>query len=97
MEGKDTGKEKEKKKVINRYVVSSSFAKLEFDLGTVGKALGAKKTTPDRILNICFHSSFAIQLPSLWLCLNHVYKESQRKSFKTSIITRLEDTKDQAL
>ena len=43
MEGKDTGKEREKKKVINRYVVSSSFAKLEFDLGTVGKALGAKK------------------------------------------------------
>ena len=41
MEGKDTGKEK--KKVINRYVVSSSFAKLELDLGTVGKALGAKK------------------------------------------------------
>ena len=43
MEGNDTGKEKEKKKVINRYVVSSSFAKLELDLGTVGKALGAKK------------------------------------------------------
>ena len=43
MEGKYTGKEKEKKKVINRYVVSSSFAKLELDLGTVGKARGAKK------------------------------------------------------
>ena len=41
MEGKDTGKEK--KKVINRYVVGSSFAKLELDLGTVGKAMGAKK------------------------------------------------------
>ena len=43
MEGKYTGKEKEKKKVINRYAVSNSFAKLELDLGTVGKALGAKK------------------------------------------------------
>ena len=39
MEGKYTGKEKEK----NRYVVGSSFAKLELDLGTVGKARGAKK------------------------------------------------------
>ena len=58
-------KGKGKKKVINRYVVGSSFAKLELDLGTVGKALGAKKTTPDLVLNSCFHSSFAIQLPSL--------------------------------
>ena len=57
MEGKDTGKEKEKKKVINRYVVSSSFAKLEFDLGTVGKALGAKK----RLL-IAFSTSAFIQV-----------------------------------
>ena len=65
MEGKYTGKEKEKKKVINRYVVSNSFAKLELDLGTVGKALGAKKTTPDLVPNTCFHSSFASQLPSL--------------------------------
>ena len=36
-------KGKGKEKVINRYVVGSSFAKLELDLGTVGKALGAKK------------------------------------------------------
>ena len=43
MEGKYTGKEKEKKKVINRYVVSNSFAKLELDLGTVGKGLAQKK------------------------------------------------------
>ena len=68
MEGKDTGKEKEKKKVINRYVVSSSFAKLEFDLGTVGKALGAKK----RLL-IAFSTSAFIQVLQFNYCRHSDY------------------------